>query len=139
MRTRAAMGVSRWLIVRQLLFESVLLSCLGGLLGLGLSLLGVHAFNLASRDVGKRYWIRFQMDWAAFAYCAVICVVSGILFGLAPALRSSRTDLNSSLKEGARSAGSARGGFLSTALVVSQFALTVVFVRRCGDLRPQLL
>jgi predicted permease len=129
---RAAMGASRWQIVRQLLYESILLSCLGGLLGLGLSLLGVHAFDLATQDVGKPYWILFQMDWAAFAYCAVICVVSGILFGLAPALRSSRVDLNSSLKEGTRSAGSARGGYLSAALVISQFALTLVLLAGAG-------
>ena len=107
---RIAMGASRWQIVRQLLLESLLLSCLGGLLGLGISLFGVHAFDLATQDVGKPYWILFRMDWHAFAYCGLICVVSGILFGLAPALRSSRTDLNSTLKDGARSAGSVRAG-----------------------------
>ncbi len=129
---RAAMGASRWQIIRQLLLESILLSCLGGLLGLGLSLFGVHAFDLATRDVGKPYWILFQMDWAAFAYCAAICVVSGILFGLAPAIRCSRIDLNNSLKDGARTAGSARGAYLSAGLVVSQFALTLVLLAGAG-------
>ena len=129
---RAAMGATRWQIVRQLLVESVLLSWLGGLVGLGLSLSGVHAFDLATQDVGKPYWIRFQMDWTAFAYCAAMCIVSGILFGLAPALRASRIDLNSSLKDGARSAGSVRGGFLSAALVVSQFALSLVLLAGAG-------
>jgi putative ABC transport system permease protein len=129
---RVAMGASRWHIVRQLLLESILLSCLGGLLGLGLSQFGVHAFDLATQDVGRPYWILFQMQWDAFAYCAAICVVSGILFGLAPALRSSRIDLNSSLKDGARSAGSARGGYLSAVLVVGQFALTLVLLAGAG-------
>jgi predicted permease len=72
------------------------------------------------------------MDWDAFAYCAAICVLSGILFGLAPALRSSRIDLNSSLKDGARSAGSVRGGYLSAALVAGQFALTLVLLAGAG-------
>jgi predicted permease len=129
---RVAMGASRWQIVRQLLLESVLLGCLGGCVGLGLSLFGVHAFDLATRDVGKPYWILFRMDWGAFGYCAIICVISGILFGLAPALRSSHIDLNSSLKDGARAAGSQRGAYLSAALVVSQFALTLVLLAGAG-------
>jgi putative ABC transport system permease protein len=129
---RVAMGASRWQIVRQLLLESVLLSCLGGLLGLGLSLIGVHAFDLATQDVGKPYWILFRMQWDAFAYCAAVCVASGILFGLAPAIRASRIDLNSSLKDGARAAGSARGGYLTAALVVGQFALTMVLLAGAG-------
>lgn len=129
---RVAVGASRWQIVRELLLESILLSCLGGVLGLGLSLFGVHAFDLATQDVGKPYWILFRMDWEAFAYCAAVCLISGILFGLSPALRSSRIDLNSSLKDGARSSGSARGGHLSAALVVSQFALTLVLLAGAG-------
>lgn len=129
---RVAMGASRWQIVRQLLLESVLLSSMGGLLGLSLSLFGVHAFDLATQDVGKPYWILFQMQWDAFAYCAAICVLSGILFGLAPALRAARVDLNSSLKDGARSAGSTRGGYLTAALVVGQFAMTLVLLAGAG-------
>ena len=129
---RIAMGASRWQIVRQLLLESVLLGCLGGCVGLGLSIFGVHAFDLATQDVGKPYWILFRMDWDAFAYCAAICVISGILFGLAPALRASRIDLNSSLKDGARTAGSHRRAYLSASLVVGQFALTLVLLAGAG-------
>lgn len=129
---RIAMGASRWQIVRQLLVESLFLSCLGGLLGLGISLFGVHAFDLATQDVGKPYWILFRMDWEAFAYCGLICVFSAILFGLAPALRSSRADLNSSLKDGVRSSGTVRAGYLSAALVVAQFALTLVLLAGAG-------
>ena len=129
---RAAMGASRWQIVRQLLLESILLSFLGGCLGFGLALAGVHAFDLATQDVGKPYWILFRMDWPVFGYCAAICLVSGILFGLAPALRSSRIDLQSTLKDGGRTAGSQSGGYFSAALVVSQFALTLVLLAGAG-------
>jgi putative ABC transport system permease protein len=129
---RAAMGAARWQLVRQLLVESVLLSCLGGLLGLGLAMAGVHAFDLATRDVGKPYWILFEMDWVAFLYFAVVSVISGIAFGIVPALRASRVDLNTVLKDGTPSGGSSRGGKLTAALVVLQFALTVVLLTGAG-------
>ncbi len=129
---RAAMGATRWQIVRQLLIESVLLSTLGGLFGLGLALVGVHLFDLATQDVGKPYWIQFTMDWRAFVYFALLSVCSGIVFGLVPALRAARVDLNAVLKDGTLSAGSHRGGTLTGALVVLQFALTVVLLTGAG-------
>ncbi|HWA87227.1 MAG TPA: ABC transporter permease [Opitutus sp.] len=128
---RAAMGATRWQLVRQLLVESVLLSSLGGLLGLGLSLLGVHAFDLSVQNVGKPYWVIFTMDWRAFAYFAAISVLSGIVFGLVPALRASRVDLNTAMKDGTAGAGSHRNR-LAAALVVLQFALTVVLLAGAG-------
>jgi predicted permease len=129
---RVAMGASRWQIVRQLLVESVLLSCLGGLLGLGLALLGVHLFDLATQDVGKPYWIVFEMDWRSFVYFAAISVLSGIVFGLVPAWRASRVDLNTVLKDGTPGGGSARAGKFTAALVVLQFALTVILLAGAG-------
>jgi putative ABC transport system permease protein len=128
---RVAMGATRWQIVRQLLVESVLLSSLGGLVGLGISAAGVHAFDLATRDVGKPYWINFSMDWVAFAYFAALSIFSGIIFGLIPALRAARVDLNSAIKDGAAGGGRA-GGRLVGALVVCQFALTVVLLAGAG-------
>ncbi len=127
---RVAMGAGRWQIVRQLLVESVLLSSLGGLLGLGLSRLGVHAFDLATQDVGKPYWIIFAMDWRAFSYFAAISVLIGFVFGLVPALRASRVDLNTAMKDGTPGAG--QRGRLTGALVVLQFALTVVLLAGAG-------
>ncbi|HVU18813.1 MAG TPA: ABC transporter permease [Candidatus Didemnitutus sp.] len=129
---RAALGASRSRLIRLLLVESVVLSCLGGMLGLGLSALGVHAFDLATQDVGKPYWIIFSMDKVAFGYFAAISVLSGVAFGLMPALRASRVDLNTALKDGAASGGGRRGGRLTAALVVLQFALTVVLLAGAG-------
>jgi putative ABC transport system permease protein len=130
---RAAVGASRWQLIRQLLVESVLLSSLGGLVGLGLALGGVHAFDVATRDVGKPYWIQFQMDWVVFGYFAIVSVLCGLLFGLAPALRASRVDLNTALKDGTAAAGDGRsGGKLIGVLVVLQFALTVVLLAGAG-------
>jgi predicted permease len=138
MSIRTALGASRWRVVRQLLIESVLLSVLGGLLGLGLAMLGVHWFDLATRIV-RPYWIQFTMDYSVFGYFAALCIVSGLLFGIAPALHSSSAELNQVLKEGARSVGKHRGGRFSAALVVLQFALTLVLLTGAGIFVHSLL
>jgi putative ABC transport system permease protein len=139
MSIRTALGASRWRVVRQLLIESVLLSTLGGTLGLGLALLGVHWFDLSTKNVGKPYWIKFTMDYSVFGYFAALSIVSGLLFGIAPALRSSRVEPNEVLNEGGRSVGKHRGGRLSAALVVLQFALTLVLLTGAGIFVHSLL
>jgi predicted permease len=72
------------------------------------------------------------MDFTVFGYFAALCIVSGLLFGIAPALRSSKPDLVAVLKEGAHSVGKRRGGWLSAGLVVFQFALTLVLLTGAG-------
>jgi len=139
MSIRTALGASRWRVIRQLLLESLLLSVAGGVLGLGLARLGVYWFDLQTQDVGRPYWIQFTMDYSVFAWFAALCVLSGLLFGIAPALRASRPDLNSVLKDGARSVGSHRGGWLSATLVVFQFALTLVLLTGAGIFVHSLL
>jgi predicted permease len=128
---RASLGASRGQLVRQLLLECVVLSALGGLIGLGLAQIGVHLFDLATQDVGKPSWIEFTMDWRAFAYFAVLSLGSGLVFGLVPALRASRVDLTTAMKDGTP-AGSARGGRLTATLVVVQFAATVMLLAGAG-------
>jgi predicted permease len=92
----------------------------------------VHWFDLQTQNVGKPYWIEFTMDYAVLGYFAGLCIVSGLLFGIMPALRSSQVDLNDVLKDGARSVGAQRGGRLSGVLVVLQFALTLVLLSGAG-------
>ena len=129
---RAAMGASRWQLVRQLLIESIVLSVMGGMLGLVLARFGISAFGRAVEDVGKPYWIDFSMNYVVFGYFAALTILAGIIFGLAPALSASRVDLNETLKEGSRSSGGVRGGYLSGALVVLQFTLAVVLLSGAG-------
>lgn len=129
---RAAMGASRWRLVRQLLVESVVLAAVGGGMGLLLSAAGIAAFDRATADVGKPYWIDFSMNYVGFGYFAALTIVTGVIFGLAPALSASRVNLNDTLKEGARSSGGRLGGWLSGALVVLQFSLAVVLLSGAG-------
>ena len=133
MAVRVALGATRWRIIRQMLVESVLLGCVGGVLGLGLAIIGVRLFDAAVADVGKPYWIAFTMDYVVFAFLAGTCVLTGILFGFAPALQVSRTNVNDLLKEGGRgNAGSSRARWLSGTMVVIELALTIVLLVGAG-------
>jgi hypothetical protein len=120
-------------VVRQLLAESLLLGLAGGVLGLGVAQWGTRAFDAAVAPTGKPVWIDFSMDYRAFGYLAAISIVSSILFGLAPALRLSRLDVNSGLKDGSHGSGTGlRGRYLSGALVVLEMTLAVVLLAGAG-------
>jgi putative ABC transport system permease protein len=131
---RIALGASRWRVVRQLLVESVVLGFIGGAIGVVLALAGVRAFDWAvSGETGKPYWIQFTMDWVVLGYVAGVCVLTGILFGLAPALQVSRTSVNEVLKEGGRGNSSGRRAqWLSSTMVVVEIALTIVLLVGAG-------
>ena len=133
MSVRVSLGASRWRIVRQLLVESVLLSMISGLLGLALAYVGVRLFDSVTQDVGKPYWIKFTMDAQVFAFFAAVCLGTGIVFGLAPALHVSKTDLNEVLKEGGRSGSSGiRARRWTGVLIVAELALTLVLLAGAG-------
>ncbi len=133
---RAALGATRWRIVRQLLVESLALAFIGGSLGLLLANFGVQAFDAAVSDPGKPYWIDFRVDYVVFGYVAGICGLTAILFGLAPALHVtnvSKTNNNEVLKEGGRgTTGNRRARWLSGTMVVTELALTVVLLAGAG-------
>jgi len=130
---RTALGASRWRIVRQLLIESVMLSFLGGVFGSGLAVLGVRWFDAAVADTGKPYWIVFKLDVNVLLFFVAICVATGILFGLAPALQISKTNTTETLKDGGRGGSSGtRGKRLINVLLVAEVALTFVLLVGAG-------
>lgn len=138
MSIRTALGASRWRIIRQLLIESVVLSTVGGVLGLGLAAGGIHWFDLATAAV-RPQWILFTMNFTVFGYFAALCILSGLLFGILPALRSSKTNVVDVLKESAHNVAGPRGAWLSSVLVVFQFALTLVLLTGAGIFVRSLL
>ena len=130
---RVSQGATRWRIVRQLLVESVILSTLGGGVGFALSKFGVDWFDRATVNQGKPYWMVFSFDPIVFVFVAAVCLGTGILFGLAPALHVSKTDVNEILKEGGRgSGGSVRSRRWSGALVILELVFTVVLLSGAG-------
>lgn len=132
MSVRAAVGATPRHIIRQLLSESLLLSIIGGLLGLCIAVYGVHLFNTIPQEGGLPFWIQFEVDYRTFAYFAVVTIFSGIIFGLAPALDALRTDLIATLKIDTRASGDPHGGKLSGTLVILQFAMTLVLLTFAG-------
>src|SRR5712692_10476154 len=130
---RAALGAGRWRVIRQLLAESLLLSVAGGTIGWLIATWGIRVFDAAVIPTGKPVWIDFSLDYRAFAYLAAISIATGILFGLAPALRLSRLDVNTALKDGGRGAGAGmRARSLSNILVVAEMALAVILLAGAG-------
>jgi predicted permease len=131
---RLSLGATRWQIVRQLLIESLLLSIAGGILGLAVATAGVRWFDAASSNFGRPYWMTFTMDATVFLFLAAICLMTAVLFGLAPALHLTRSDVHAALKDGGGRSitGGTRVRRWSTALIVIELALTVVLLAGAG-------
>ena len=129
---RAAMGAGRGRIVRQLLTESVLLSLAGAILGSALGLIGIRALLSVNTANLPRVGVNgslVSVDWRILLFTLAIAILTGILFGLIPALQASRTDLSASLKESSGRSGSGfRQNKARTLLVVSEIALAVILL-----------
>lgn len=139
---RAALGASRWRVIRQLLTEAVLLSVVGGLAGLLIAYWGVGGVvaMLPDNQVNALPFLRsLQIDKTILLFSFGLSLLTGIVFGLAPALQSSRPDLNEVLKEGGRNTTGSSGHKLRSALVMSEIALAVVLLVGAGLLMKSLL
>ncbi len=130
---RVSLGATRWRVVRQLLVESVLLACISGIAGLMLAQIMIRWFDGETQNVGKPFWMTFSMDASVFVFFVIVCVLTGIIFGLAPALHISKTNVNEVLKEGGRSgSGGMRARRWTAALVVVELTLTLVLLAGAG-------
>jgi putative ABC transport system permease protein len=132
---RVAIGAGKVSIVRQLLIESVVLSAAGGLLAWPVAVGGLRWFDSGTSALSTRpVWLHLTLDRNAFFYLSAISIATGILFGLAPALRLAKTDVNAALKEGSGVAGGKSSLRFSNTLVAVQMALCVVLLADAGVL-----
>jgi predicted permease len=131
MAIRTSLGAARHRIVRQLLTESVLLSAIGGALGLLLAA-GALLSLRSLLPAGTPRLTEVAIDWRVLLFTAALAVFTGILSGLAPAFQSSQTELTESLKSGSRGATQSGSRRLRSVLVVSELALAVLLVCAAG-------
>ena len=129
---RSAMGASRWRVIRQLLTESLLLSMLGAVAGLLLALWGIDVLVAASPADIPRFG-QIGLDANVLGFTAILATVTGILFGLAPAVTASGADINETLKDATRGmTGGLHRNRIRSAMVVSEIALSLILLVGAG-------
>ena len=136
---RTALGASRMRVIRQLLTESVLLSLVSGLVGLGLSLWLIKLLiAIIPRDTPRLNEI--AINWQVFGFTFSVTVLAGLMFGLFPALQTSRPNLNETLKDsGQRGSDTGGGNRVGGLLIVSEIALSFILLAGAGLLIKSFL
>ncbi|MCL5278580.1 MAG: ABC transporter permease [Planctomycetes bacterium] len=130
---RAALGAGRWALVRQFVAESLLLAAVGGVLGLLLAQWGVRLLANYIPEYGASVLLQLTPDVRILAFTFLVSVGTGLLFGLLPAVRTTRADLATTLKnEAGALLGRASGQLWNKLLVVSQIALTCLLLIGAG-------
>lgn len=129
---RLAVGAGRWRLLRQLLTESVLLAALGGAVGVLFALWGKRALlALSDKDTGiLPSEVDLSLNWRVLVFTMAVSLLTGLLFGLAPAWRATRLDLATSLKQSRRTTGAVSR--LSKGLIVAQVALSLLLLVGAG-------
>jgi predicted permease len=137
MAVRLSLGAGRMRIVRQLLTESLLLASLGGLLGLLFAHWGIRGLSVLLANGRESFLLDVALNWRVLAVTMGLAVLTGVLFGLAPALQSTRVDLTTALKqtragESRKRIGSWLKVSLSQTLVVTQIAVSLLLLVAAG-------
>lgn len=128
---RRALGASRWRLIRQLLTESVLLSLAGGVAGMLAGLWYGDSFSKIPIPTPFPAVLDIRFDWLVFGFAFAISLVSGIIFGLAPAVQTSAANMITALRAGSTTGGSARS-HLRSALVLAQIAAACLLLIGAG-------
>ncbi len=130
---RLALGASRWRLIRQLITESMLLSIIGGAMGV-LFALWIKDGLLATSIWGGRGMsaLNLQLDWRVLGFTLALSLLTGMIFGFAPAWRTTKVDLTPTLKDTGRSSSATSRSLLSRALVVLQVAVSLLLLVGAG-------
>ena len=137
---RAALGAGRWHLVRQLLTESLTLSLCGGVLGIGIGYLMMRWIKSLLPPFALPAEVDIRMDTSVLLFALAVSILTGILFGLAPALQAARTNLAEAMKDGgAGTTPSSPGRRMRGALVVAEIALAFVLLTGSGLMLRSLL
>jgi predicted permease len=138
MAVRTALGASRSRMIRQMLTESLLLAFFGGIAGLATAVITLKAV-LRFVPANLPRLSEVNIDWRVLGFALLISLVTGLLFGLAPAIHSSKAELATTMREGSRGSGySAKAGRLRDVLIVAQLAFAVVLMIGAGLLLETL-
>src|SRR5215831_9945432 len=138
MAVRLSLGAGRMRVMRQLLTERALLSLAGGLLGVLVAIWGIRSITWLLANGREDFTLHANLNWPVLGFMLVLALVTGLVFGLAPALQATKVDLTPALKEtrsGAQRAAGRRFGFrisLSQVLVASQIAISMLLVVAAG-------
>ena len=131
---RKALGASRWRLIRQLLTECLLLSTAGALLGILFARWGTRLLVRYISTANNKIFLDLSLDWRILSFTTAVAVLTGLLFGLLPAFRSTRVSLTSAMKGGSLAEGSERRGRLRPGkwIVASQVALSLLLLVTSG-------
>ena len=125
---RAALGAGRWRIVRQLLTEAVMIGLVSAPLGILTAWIGIRLLDSSMPPDSVPYFIHWSLDERSLIYTIAISLLTGVVFGLAPAMQAAGGNLQESLKEGGRGAAGSRKAWLRNVLVVAEVALALVLL-----------
>ena len=128
---RIALGAGRWRLARQMLAESLLLSVAAGMAGIAVAFAGIQAIRKFAPD-DNYHLHQLALDGKVLAFTLAAALLTGLIFGLAPAIQTARQNVNESLGKGGRGAGSGVSGRLRSVLVVSEIALALVLLAGAG-------
>jgi putative ABC transport system permease protein len=134
---RVALGASRWRILRQLITESVLLSLLGGALGIGVAVYGLSILKTTLPADTPRL-ADVALDGQVLGFTALLAILTGVIFGLVPALGASKVDMTAALKSGGQRSATGGNHRASKILVVGEVAVSMILVIAAGLLVKSL-
>ena len=131
---RLAVGAGRWRLIRQLLTESVLLAAMGGAVGVLFALWGKDTLAVMGTKPGSFLPpdLDYRLNWRVLGFTVAVSLLTGVLFGMAPAWRATRLDLTSALKVSNRGASGVARSRLSKALVITQVAMSLLLLVGAG-------